>query len=211
MGEHGSVGHTIDLTHHVDGERCSIGDLLVSQCHQGIEGVHLFTTLLHTLNNGFLKLFVHGRTLLESNKRIDCSTDLRIIDLGFELIQRNLIGLLVCLLTQALEHTKLEVLKLSLISRINLCFPCLTVQQEAMHLAGLRVDHVRGNTHPLLLPDHMVEVHRMIQAHLHQGAFHEVEHPIDLTTQPIVLGFNTLTTSLVHSVFIDFFHACNRI
>ena len=211
MGEHGSVGHTIDLTHHVDGERCSIGDLLVSQCHQGIEGVHLFATLLHTLNNGFLKLFVHGRTLLESNKRIDCSTDLRIVDLGFKLSQRLLIGLLVSLHAQAFEHPQLEVLELCFIAWINLRFPGLTVQQEAMHLAGLRVDHIRGNTHPLLLPDHMVEVHRMIQPFLHQGAFHEVEHPVDLTTQPIILGLNALTTGLMDPIFIDFFHAYNRI
>ena len=80
-----------------------------------------------------------------------------------------------------------------------------------MHLAGLGVDHVGSDTHTLLLPDHMVEVHRMIQAFLHQGAFHEVEHPIDLTAQPIILGFNTLAASLVHPVFIDLFHACNRI
>ena len=183
----------------------------MSQGHQRIEGVHLLTTLLYTCNDGILKLLIHGGALLQGNNGINSSTNLRIVDLGFELIQRNLIGLLVCLLAQALEHTKLEVLKLCLISRINLCFPCLTVQQEAMHLAGLGVDHIRGNTHTLLLPNHMVEVHRMIQSLRHQGAFHKVEHPIDLTTQPIVLGFNTLTTSLVHSIFIDLFHACDRI
>ena len=211
MGKHWSISNTIDLTHHVDDKRISIGDFLVSQSHQRIEGVHLLTTLLYTCNDGILKLLIHGGALLQGNNGINRSTNLGIVDLGFELIQRNLIGLLVRLLAQALEHTKLEVLKLSFIAWINLCFPCLTVHQEAMHLAGLGVDHVRGNTHPLLLPDHMVEVHRMIQTHLHQGTFHEVEHPIDLTTQAIILGFNALTSSFVDPVFIDLFHACNRI
>ena len=183
----------------------------MSQGHQRIEGVHLLTTLLYTCNDGILKLLIHGGALLQGNNGINRSTNLRIIDLGIELIQRNLIGLLVCLLAQPFQHPQLEVLKLRFIAWINLRFPGLTVQQEAMHLAGLGVDHIRGNTHTLLLPDHMVEVHRMIQPFLHQGAFHEVEHPVDLTTQTIVLGFNTLAASLVHPVFIDLFHACNRI
>ena len=199
--EHRAVGHTIDLTHHLHGEAvlaCCLGLLVVSQRHQGIEGVELLTARLHTSQQSLLigcrqgfRAFVH-LLLQDSHSRLN----LRITHLGIELGQGLHIGLLVRLDAQTFEHTQLEVVQ---VVHTNRGFPRLAEQHEPMNLAALRVDQVGGDTDTLLLPDRVFKVQGLLQSFFgrEDRAAHVIHEVTKLPDQAIVLGLDAGTLGLV--------------
>ena len=198
VGQHRAVGHTIDFAHHLDVEVAGTvlhGLCFVSQGHECIQGVEVLTTGVDCRQHRCLILLGHAAVVQTLAQCLNGRLHLRRLDDRIVGSQRGGVVLLVRLDAQAFQDTQTEVVHLSIVIAIDLGVPALSIQHVPMDLAGLWVDHVRGDTHTLLLPHGVLEVecsgvvsHRTNK--LHKAAV--------LSLQIVVRGFLTGPIGLVH-------------
>ena len=162
MREHWAIGHTVDFTHQLHSDlwfAIVLSIPQVSQSNQSIKRVHFLLASFNTSNDCILLCI---REVLTFNHRlaqsIHSSNDFWILEVGFDLLQRSFISLLVGLYTQAFTNAKCQGLNRSSVTHLYLRFPFRTGNQEAMELRSLGIDHVGFDTNTVLLPDAVLKV-----------------------------------------------------
>ena len=177
MGQHRTIGHTVNFTHelYIEAERFAfrfcLGFLVLGQGNQGIHGVHLLSACFDTSHDSRL-IFLGRSTLKRTNQGIYSSLKhfgflcgLCVLRLGIEHLgnglERSHIPLLVCLDAKTFTDTQEEAIHHVFVRTLDCGVPVSTGQHPTMDLTGLRVDDTI-DAYSLLLPDRVSQIQRLL-------------------------------------------------